>query len=210
MLTIYSCKGCGSVVIETACELLGQTYRVREVKLFQPGADADVEELRKLNPLGQVPTVVLPDGTVMTESLAILLWLLEQHPESSLAPAVGHAKRPAFLRWLVFLAASIYPMYTIGDFPARWVALKDAQQQLVDASVARTLDCWRMVEQALLPQRFLLGDELTILDVYVAMMSRWRPGRERIRAVAPLCMAVADRVEQHEVVAKVFARHFGS
>lgn len=206
MLTIYGSKGCGQVVVEVACELLGEAYEMREAAPWTPGPN--VEELRALNPLVQIPTVRLDDGSVMTESVAILLWLLEQHPESKWAPPVGNAKRPAFLRWLVFFASTIYPMYTVGDFPSRWVDNEDAQKQLKEASVRRTLDSWRMVEQALMPTQYLLGNELTIVDVYAAMMSRWRPGRERIREVAPLCMSAVARTEQHEIVARVFAKNF--
>jgi GST-like protein len=206
MLTIYGYKGCGSVVVEVACELLGEPYEMRDVAPWNPGPL--VEELRALNPLVQIPTVRLDDGSIMTESVAILLWLLERHPESKWAPPVGDAKRPAFLRWLVFFASTIYPMYTVGDFPARWVDGEVAQKQLKEASIRRTLDAWIMVEQALLPKQYFLGDDLTIVDVYAAMMSRWRPGRERIRDVAPLCMAAVERTEKHEIVGNVFANNF--
>jgi glutathione S-transferase len=49
----------------------------------------------------------------------------------------------------------------------------------------------------------------TVLDVYAAMVSRWRPGRERIREVAPRAVAAAERAEAHPVVGPVFARNFG-
>ena len=206
MLTIYGYKGCGSVVIEVACEMLGEPYEMRPAAPWNAGPH--IEELRALNPLLQIPTVRLPDGTVMTESVAILIWLLERHPESTLAPPVGDSRRSAYLRWLVFFASTIYPMYTIGDFPARFVESEEAQKQLKEASIRRTLDAWRMIEDSLRPDEFFLGNQLTMVDVYAAMMSRWRPGRERIREVAPMCMRAVERAEKEESVAKVFARNF--
>ena len=206
MLTLYGYKGCGSVVIEVACELLGEPYEMREVAPWRPGPYVD--ELRSLNPLLQIPTVRLDNGQIMTESVAILLWLFERHPDSKYAPPVGDPRRPAFLRWLVFFASTIYPMYTIGDFPPRWVEAEDAQKQLKEASIRRTLDAWRMIEEGLEPKHYLQGNEMTILDVYAAMMSHWRPRRDRIREVAPGCMAAADCTEKHETVAKIFARNF--
>lgn len=206
MLTIYGHKGCGSVVIEAACAMLGEAHETRSAPPWNPGPH--IEELRAINPLLQIPTVRLPDGSIMTESVAILLWLLERHPESKWAPRVGDPKRGAFLRWLVYFAATIYPMYTVGDFPNRWVAAEDAQKQLKEASVQRTLDAWRIMETALAPNDFLLGPDMTMLDVYAAMMSHWRPGRERIREVAPGCMRAAERAEKHEAVAEVFERNF--
>jgi len=208
MLTIHGYKGWGSVVIETACELLGETYELKEVEPGKPGPALDA--LLALNPLGQVPTVVLPDGTIMTESVAILLWLLERHPQSTLAPPPGDPRRPVFLRWLVFFVASIYPMYTVGDYPDRWVKDEAAQKELKEATVQRTLECWRTIERGLEPGTYLLGDTMTMLDVYAAMMSRWRPGREKIRAVAPRCIAAVERAEAHPVLARILSVHFGT
>lgn len=206
MLTIYGYKGCGSVVVEAACEMLGEPFEFRSGAPWNAGPH--IEELRAVNPLLQIPTVRLADGTILTESVAIVLWLLERHPESQWAPRVGDPKRAAFLRWLVYFAATIYPMYTVGDFPARWVEAEEAQKQLKQASVQRTVEAWRIMEQALEPKEFLLGSELTMLDVYAAMISHWRPGRERIREVAPGCVRAAERAEKHEAVAKVFTRNF--
>jgi GST-like protein len=206
MLTIYGYKGCGSVVIEVACELLGEPYEFRPAAPWNPGPHID--ELRALNPLLQIPTVRLDDGTILTESVAMVLWLLERHPESSWAPPIGDKRRAPFLRWLVYLASTIYPMYTIGDFPDRWVQAEEAQKQLKEASIRRTLEAWKVMEEALKPNQYLVGDQVTMLDMYAAMISRWRPGRDRIREVAPGCVRAAELAEKYEGVAAVFARNF--
>jgi GST-like protein len=206
MLTIHACKGCGSTVIEAVCALLGEKYTFVEVDYSKPSPERDA--LQALNPLVQVPTVVMEDGTVLTESVAILLWLLERHPGSDLAPPPNDPRRPVFLRHLVYFPSAIYPMYTIGDFPARWVKDEAAQAELKAAAVQRTLDCWAVLEGSFGAGPFFLGEKMTVLDVYAAMISRWRPGRERIREVAPKAIAAAERAEKHPVVAKVFARNF--
>lgn len=207
MLTIHGCKGCGSVIIESVCELLGETYTFVDVEPWTPGPALDT--LKALNPLAQVPTVVLEDGTVLTESVAIVLWLLERHPGSGFEPPPGDPARPVFLRHLVYFPSAIYPMYTVGDFPARWVKEEAAQAELKAATVQRTLACWRALEEGFGAGPFFLGEEMSVLDVYAAMISRWRPGRARIREVAPRAIAAAERAEAHPVVARVFARNFG-
>ena len=78
--------------------------------------------LAPLNPLGQVPTLVMPDGTVMTESAAIMLHLAEVAPAAKLVPPPDHPQHTAFLRWLVFLVSAVYSTFTYGDVPKRWVA----------------------------------------------------------------------------------------
>ncbi|UQA60776.1 glutathione S-transferase family protein [Polyangium aurulentum] len=207
MLTIHGCKGCGSTVVETVCELLGEKYDRIEVNYDKPSPERDA--LEALNPLVQVPTVVTEDGTVITETVAIILWLLERHPGSDLAPPPGDPLRPVFLRKLVFFPSAIYPMYTVGDFTSRWVKDEAAQAELKEATIQRTLSCWGTIEASMGEGPFLLGQKMTVLDVYAAMMSRWRPGRERIRAVAPKAVAAAEQAEKHPVVAAVFARNFG-
>jgi GST-like protein len=206
MITIYGLKGWGSAIIEGVCALTSHPYALEEVDPTKPGPASD--RLRAINPLVQVPTVVLEDGTVMTESVAIVLLLLERHPEANLCPLVGDARRPTFLRWLAFFVASIYPMFTVGDFPARWVDDPEAQKQLKARSVDRTLACWRILEEGLAPTQYMLGDSLTAIDVYASIMTRWRPGRDRIRAVAPRVVAAAERAEAHPLLAPVFARNF--
>lgn len=206
MLTIYGYKGCGSVVIEVACELLGEPYEFRSGAPWNPGPHID--ELRALNPLLQIPTVRLEDGTILTESVAILLWLLERHPNSPFAPPIGDKQRGPFLRWLVYFASTIYPMYTVGDFPDRWVEDETAQKQLKEASIRRTLEAWKIMEESLKPTTFLLGEQPTIIDMYAAMMSHWRPGRARIREVAPGCVRAAELAEKYEKTAALFARNF--
>jgi GST-like protein len=52
------------------------------------------------------------------------------------------------------------------------------------------------------------SDRMSVLDIYAAMVSRWRPGRDRIREVAPRAIAAAERAEAHPLVGPVFARNF--
>jgi len=64
-------------------------------------------EYLRLNPMGEVPTLVLPDGTVLTESAAMLLHLVDAHPQAGLAPPPGSADRTRFDRWVLFTAVNL-------------------------------------------------------------------------------------------------------
>ena len=64
------------------------------------------EEYRRVNPMGRVPTLILPDGTVVTESLAILLTLEGRHPEAALLPAPDDPADRAQLGARGFIVAS--------------------------------------------------------------------------------------------------------
>jgi GST-like protein len=82
--TVYGAAGTGSVVVEGALTLLGLPYRVVESRPDQSQADA--EALAALNPMRQVPALVLPSGELMTESEAMLIWLADAHPQGRLSP----------------------------------------------------------------------------------------------------------------------------
>src|SRR5688572_1753230 len=82
---VYGAAGSGSVPVEATLTLLGAPYRVIERVVWEDKAIA--EEMGKVNPLKQIPALVLPSGELMTESAAILTWLADSHPGSGLSPA---------------------------------------------------------------------------------------------------------------------------
>ena len=60
------------------------------------------------------------EGFVLTESVAILISLCEQHGEANLLPPVGAKPRAQALRWLLFVATELYPLVEINDYPERF------------------------------------------------------------------------------------------
>src|ERR1700761_6467591 len=132
MYTLFAAKGWGSVIAEVGFVYAGVPYRREEV---DPEGGPDFDRLKALNPLAQFPTVIMPDGQVLTESAAILLHLADHAPaEAGLAPGPLAANRPEFLRWLIFLVAAIYPTFTYGDYPPRYVEGEAAQNQLREST----------------------------------------------------------------------------
>ena len=83
--TVFSVPGWGSALAEGMLALCSAPVRIEDVTGFdQPGAARD--RLLRVNPLGQVPTLLLPDGTVMTESAAIAHTRLVRGTVSASAP----------------------------------------------------------------------------------------------------------------------------
>ena len=203
---IYGAKGGGSVPIEAALTLLRLPYEVVEAIVWESEAERD--KVGMVNPMRQIPALVLPSGEVLTESAAILMWLAEQHPEARLAPPVGDPQRAAWLRWMSFLPASIYSHYWIRDDPMR-LAADAASAELIKARTAeRIAECWRIMDSQVSPGRYLLGDELGVLDLYVTVMSRWTPRRERFAREAPKMTEVVGRVDADPRLQAFWAERF--
>ena len=203
---LLGCKGCGSVLVESAFALAGIPVEVEEVD-YSEGSPTR-ERLLAVNPLGQVPALVLPDGMVLTESLAILHYVNDLEPSVDLVPPPGDATRKAFYRWSVFLVAAVYPTFTYGDDPKKWVGDEAGAKQLRESSDEHRKAMWKALEaQAQGP--WFLGERRSALDLYLAAMTRWRPGILWCAKNTPKLAAIAQRASELPEVAPIIARNFG-
>ncbi|WP_225767432.1 glutathione S-transferase family protein [Inquilinus sp. Marseille-Q2685] len=206
MYTLYATPGTGSTLSEIMLTLAGVPFAIKSVDVFD--SPADREMLQRLNPLTQVPVLVLPDGTVMTESGAITLHLADVAPDAGLAPPAGHPDRPAFLRRLVFIVAALYPTWAYGDDPGRWVTGDQAKAELRASTDEHRKVLWRQMEAAAGAPWFL-GGTRTAIDIYVAVMNRWRPRSEWFAAECPKLSAIAGRLRADPALAEVWQRNEG-
>jgi GST-like protein len=190
---VHGAAGSGSVPVEAALTLLGLPYRVVENAPWESREAAD--RVGQVNRLRQVPAVILPGGELMTESAAILIHLADSHPQAGLAPAPHAAERAQFLRWMVYLPAAIYSMFWVRDDPSRLATDLAAEQVISQRTAERIADCWRMMDEQVEPAAYILGDTMSVLDLYVTVMSRWTPRRRRFYEVAPKMAGVVRRVD---------------
>jgi len=205
--TLYGAAGSGSVPVEAAMTLIGLDYRVIEAVTWEGEAERD--KVAAVNPMRQIPALVLPNGEVLTESAAILIWLADAYPEAGLAPSIDDPRRAQFLRWMSFIPASIYSMFWVRDEPSRLVGDDAAAQDEVKRrTLERVAECWRVMDSQIAPGRFLLDDDLSVLDLYVAVASRWTPRRTRFYAEAPRMAEVVRRVDALPALQTFWAERF--
>jgi GST-like protein len=207
MYTLYGKKGSGSASTQAALEIIGAPFRIVETASWEPN-DA-FAELLKLNPLGQIPTLVLPDGSVLSESAAILIHLGSVHPASGLLPDAESARAQA-IRGLVFIAANCYAAISIFDFPERWcVNADEATQERIRAGTrARLHRYWEMFADLFPAHPYLGGERIGALDLLAAVVSKWSGSRSHLQQARPAFHATLLRIEAHPQVAPVFAQHW--
>jgi GST-like protein len=206
MYQLFGRAGWGSVLVESQLVWYGLPYRFEEMDdLFT--SESARAKLAQVNPLSQVPTLVLPDGQVMTESAAITLHLADITGETSLVPPPGDPARPKFLRWMVFLVANLYPTFTYADDPARFVTGEAAQAAFRKNVDAYAIKLWRMVEGEIAGPWFL-GGRFSMMDIYIGVMTRWRPRRDWFAEHSPLLTALAQAVDAERKLAPVWTRNF--
>jgi GST-like protein len=191
---LYGARGSGAVAVEAALRVAGQPYELIEAYTFGDDA-ASGDKVLAANPMRQVPALVFPGGETMTESAAILMRIAELHPQARLAPGPDDRTRGRYLRWMSFVSAAIYSLYWVKDEPSRLAPDPAAQGALVERVLARIAECWGIMERQVSPGAYLLGDELSVLDLYVATVSRFRPRRRKFYEVAPRMGEVVRRVD---------------
>ena len=199
-------KGCGNAIVECAFALGGVKFDYEEVD-YAPDSPTR-PRLLEVNPLGQVPTLVLPDGTVMTESLAMIHYANDVAPKARLVPPPGDPLRPVFYRWAVFIVAAVYPTFTYGDDPKKWVADAKGAKQLRESTDAHRERMWLQLEEVAGAPWFL-GKQRTAIDLYIAAMTHWRPGRKWFEANTPKIVAIASKASALPKVGPVVKKSFG-
>ena len=204
-MRLFGEPGWGSAIVEAQLDWYGLAYDFERVGDLFKSAESR-QRLSAVNPLAQIPTLVLADGTVLTESAAITLHLAELTGLDSLVPNAGDAARLPFLRWLVFLVANVYPTYTYGDEPTRFVDGADAAQSFRGHVDTYAKKLYAQLESAAASPWFL-GERFSALDIYICVMTRWRPKREWFATNTPNLAAIAARTEQVPQLAACWARN---
>jgi len=205
---LYGDKGSGAFSAEAVLAETGAPYEFNLISL-------DKNEQREpaflaINPSGKMPALRLPEGPIVTESLAILMTLADHFPNARLLPPQGGPARTQAYRWLAFMASEIYPMVEISDYPERFVTNGDAEalrQKARERIRERLLIVERMCDGP-----WFLASGFSIVDIYAAMFSRWRGsiGKEWLKeGHIPKLDALARAVAQRPAIAPVWKRHFG-
>ena len=155
--TLYNRPGSGGFVVEAALTLAGAPFEL--IELGSKAGTPLPESFRETNPWGQLPTLILPNGTTMTETSAILVHLALCFPDKHLAPPPGTSAHGAFLRWTTFANVNLYEAVVrrgksmliknllhhavLNGFTARFTTASDMLHELAaqdsDASLARRL-----------------------------------------------------------------------
>jgi glutathione S-transferase len=151
--------------------------------------------------------LVLPDGTVMFESAAMLIHLALSHPQAALAPPPGTSRHAVFLQWMVFLSANVYEAALRVYYSARYSTRAEADAEAIrQQGIDDFCTHLALVSQGLGP--YVLGADYSIADAYLYMLLSWYPGdKSELYARAPKLEAHAKRLSARPVIAKVDADH---
>ena len=195
MYVLHWSRGCGSFAPHAALNEVGASYELVEVDL--DSNQEYTEEFLAINPRAQVPVLTLPDGAIMTESVAMMIHIADCHPESGLMPDIGQTGRAIAYRWLVFSAVNLYEAgCRIAD--THHYSAKKPDYEGIRAKARHDLDqYWEMVAEAIGDGPYTLGQRYSVVDICLLMIAQWHPEPdalvERYPNLDKLCDAVKNR-----------------
>lgn len=147
----------------------------------------------EINPAGYVPCLQLDDGRMLTEGPAILQYLADQAPGKLLAPANGSFERYHLQQWLNFISAELHKSFSPLFNPGASEDWKNAVRQTIAARLG-------VVASRLKDAPYLLGDSLSVADIYLFVVLGWAAYVNLDLSPWPALQAFMGRVGGREAV----------
>lgn len=190
MLKLYHSTGSYSSRIVWLLEELSASYELVEVRY--PDADGGNADPRNPHPHGYTPALD-HDGSIVTETGAIALYLTDLFPNSTLGVPVGDALRGQYLTWLLYEVGLTEPL----------VYLKGGGLLAGDKSMSHLNEAMmRHIEATLSAGPYLLGDRFTAIDIlFMSLFEKARPLLGSSKALDDY-LARADRPARQRAMAR--------
>ena len=168
MYVLHHTPDSAALIVRLVLEELQLPYEI--APLDRDGGALDSPTYRKLQPLGKIPALETPDGT-MFETAAIVLHLSEI--TGKLAPAPNTPERGQFLKWLFFTSSNLHPTAMIYYYPHRVAGDNNAEAAKAQAAVTLKSLLQSLEDMVALEAPDWLSTEPSILGYYIAVLMRW-------------------------------------
>lgn len=191
-ITLFHCPNTRSTGALILLEELGADYQLHVLNM-KTGEQRQAAYLA-INPMGKVPAVLHGDALV-TEQVAVFLYLADLYPEADLAPAIGDMRRGPYLRWMAFYGSCFEP--ALMDRAMKREAAAASSSPYGDFDTMFTT----LTEQ-LCKGLYLLGEQFSAVDVLWGTALNWTTKFGLVPETA-VTRSYMDRVNARPAVARV-------
>lgn len=204
MYTLYCRPAAGSVAVEALLALCESKYRTIDLERESDGSLPAF--FHRINPKAEVPTLQLPDDTIMTESAAMMIYLADLQTAAGLAVATTAPERAQYLRWMIFLATAPYNSDLRLFYPERFTTINNETSGIRARAELMMSREFEIYAEALGQGPYMFG-RLTALDLYAAMLVNWVPDIQALFAKHPNLRSMYEAVTNVPVVKAVWVRN---
>ena len=206
MYKLYWAPNTGAFAPHVMLEEIGADYEI--VVLDKKVGEHRGAAYRALNPACKIPALMMPDGTVMAESAAIVLHLGDSHPEAGLLPSPGTPERARLMHWLMFLASGLYEADLRWNYSERYTDDAAGAGGVKDSAAMELDRLFALIEgHALDPGPYVLGETYSAVDVYLLMLAEWHYAPAQLYAGSPRIARVRDLLRARPAVQRIWAQH---
>lgn len=207
MYRLYDGHATGGVATRAALAEVQAPYEVVEIDLSAGAQRAD--DFTRINPCQQVPVLELPDGSILTETVAILMHLADAHREAGIAPPCGSAERAQVNRWLSYFAMNIYLAEYLRMRPAFYTSDPSGAAGIAEAATKFLMRHYAIFESAMGAGPYFLTDRVSILDIYIWMLVQWWGDYDQMRQDWPKTFGLVRAVMERPKIKPIHDAHFG-
>ena len=202
-LKLFYAPGACSFVPHAMLEIAGVNFEPAAIKLHK--GEQRTADYLALNPQGQVP-VLVDDGVVITQIVAILLHLDAKLPQAHILPTEGMARTHA-LSVLAWMNNTVHPTFTHFFMPQKFSDDETAQKAMQRFAVGRFHACLQDIETlAAKGSPWLFGEHPGAVDAYALTLLRWGGYAGIDPTTLPATWALAQRFAALPPVANVVER----
>jgi glutathione S-transferase len=119
-----------------------------------------------VNPKGQVPALLLDDGTLLTEGVAIMQYLADTVPDRQLLAPTSSLSRYKTIEWLNYIATELHKGFTPLFRPDTPEEYKPTVRALLEKKM-------QYVNESLKDEQWICGPRFSIADAYLFTVLRW-------------------------------------
>lgn len=191
-----------SLASHLALELSGVPYEAKFVDFSKNEQRAP--EFLALNPKGRVPALVTEHG-VLTETPAILVYICQLRPESNLTPLHDPFAFAQLQSFNSYLCSTVHVAHAHNYRGYRWADSEEAIEAMKKKVPQNMRECFGLIERDYMKGPWVLGEQLTVCDLYLYTIGRWLPGDGVDINEFPRVAAHAARVEALDAVQRVLS-----
>lgn len=207
MYKLYDGQATGGVAVRAA---LAEVQTPHEIVAIDLSAGEQREDaFTRINPCQQVPVLELSDGSILTETVAILMHLADTHREAAVAPPCGSVERAQVNRWLSYFVTNIYGPEYLRIRPAFYTSDPSGAAGIVEAATKFLKRHYGIFEGAMGNGPYFLSERFTILDIYIWMIVQWWGDYDQMRHDWPKIFRLVHAVMERPRIKPIHDAHFG-
>jgi glutathione S-transferase len=200
---LFFSPGTVSMAAHIALEELGAPYSLESIAVRS--GEQYTERYQRIHPLGRVPALEIEPGVILTETPALLGYVADLAPHLRLLPE-GALPRARANEWMSLLASAVHVAFISFYRPERYTGDEGARAALKVDGKLRFFELLRYVDGRLPADGFVLGENYSLCDSYLAVFWLWAERMELPVAELARYGRLVERVLQRPAVRRALSQ----